>query len=155
MIKFYPDFSSKYEYYPFNDFTIILAHPNRGYNNIMEGMAMNLDLDYTALGERIHRIRKEHKMTQSLLAEHIGIEPSNISHIERGASKVGLGTLVKIANELGCSVDDLLCDSIVCEREAFECQLANLTKDCAPEELRMITDMAAALKTSMRKRQFK
>lgn len=115
---------------------------------------MDFDLDYAALGERIHKMRKEHKMTQSLLAERVGIEPSNISHIERGASKVGLGTLVKIANVLGCSVDDLLCDSIACEREAFENELTRLAKDCSPKELRMLTDLAAAMKTSMRKREY-
>ena len=64
------------------------------------------------------------------------LEASNISHIERGASKVGLGSLVKIANVLQCSVDDLLCDSLLWEREAFENELVKLTGDCTPAELR-------------------
>ena len=63
-----------------------------------------MDLDYAALGKRIRTIRKKKQMTQEYLAEQVGIEPSNISHIERAASKVGLGTLVKIANALQCSV---------------------------------------------------
>lgn len=88
------------------------------------------------------------------MAEKIGIEPSNISHIERAASKVGLGTLVKIANVLDCSVDDLLCDSILCEREAFENQLVSLSKDCSPKELRLITDLVRAMKDSLRKREY-
>lgn len=113
-----------------------------------------LELNYEALGQRINRFRKEKGITQSLLAERVGIEPSNISHIERAASKVGLGTLVKIANVLGCSVDDLLCDSILCEREAFEHELTKIVKDCSPKELRMITDLATAMKESMRKRDF-
>lgn len=113
-----------------------------------------MELDYIALGGRINRIRKEKDITQSYLAEQVGIEPSNISHIERAASKVGLGTLVKIANVLDCSVDDLLCDSILCERDAFENELIRLSKDCSPKELRMITDLACAMKESMRKRNF-
>lgn len=113
-----------------------------------------MELDYIALGRRINRIRKEKKITQSYLAEQVGIEPSNISHIERAASKVGLGTLVKIANVLGCSVDDLLCDSILCERDSFENELLRLSKDCSPKELRMITDLAYAMKESMRKRSY-
>lgn len=113
-----------------------------------------MELNYEALGERINRLRKEKGITQSILAERVGIEPSNISHIERAASKVGLGTLVKIANVLECSVDDLLCDSILCERESFENELARLTVDCSPKELRMITDLTRAMKESMRRRDY-
>ncbi|WP_313530545.1 helix-turn-helix domain-containing protein [Anaerotignum sp.] len=113
-----------------------------------------MELNYDALGERIHRLRKEKGITQSFLAERVGIEPSNISHIERAASKVGLGTLVKIANVLECSVDDLLCDSIICEREAFENDLLKITADCSQKELRMITDLVYAMKVSMRKREY-
>jgi transcriptional regulator with XRE-family HTH domain len=113
-----------------------------------------MELDYVALGERIRCIRKDRGLTQNYLAEQVGIEPSNISHIERAVSKVGLGTLVKIANVFECSVDDLLCDSIHSEREAFENQLVELSKDCTPKELRMMIDMVRALKVSMRKREY-
>jgi len=113
-----------------------------------------MDLDYKALGERIRMIRKSKGMTQNYLAEQVGIEPSNISHIERAVSKVGLATLVGIANTLECSVDDLLCDSLVYEREAFEGQLVELSRDCSPKELRMLTDLVRAMKESMRKREY-
>lgn len=113
-----------------------------------------MELDYRALGERIRTIRKSRKLSQNQLAEKVGIEPSNISHIERAASKVGLSTLVGIANSLGVSVDDLLCDSIACEREAFENQIVELTKDCSPKELRMLTDLVRAMKVSMRNRRY-
>ncbi len=113
-----------------------------------------MDLDYAALGKRIRLMRKKKQMTQECLAERVGIETSNISHIERAASKVALGTLVKIANVLQCSVDDLLCDSILCEREAFENQLIEISRDCTPKELRLLTDLAQALKDSMRKRRY-
>ncbi len=111
-----------------------------------------MELDYVALGERIRQRRQEKGLTQGYVAEQAGIESSNISHIERAASKVGLGTLVKIANILGCTVNDLLCDSLECERHAFENQLLDLSKDCSPKELRIITDLASALKDSLRKR---
>lgn len=71
----------------------------------------SVELNYEALGERINRIRKEKGITQSVLAERVVIEPSNTSHIERAASKVGLGTLVKIANALECTLSDLLCEA--------------------------------------------
>lgn len=44
-----------------------------------------MELNYEALGERINLIRKEKGITQSVLAQRVGIEPSNISHIERAA----------------------------------------------------------------------
>lgn len=113
-----------------------------------------MELDYIALGQRLRHIRKSRGMTQTYLAEQVGIEPSNISHIERAVSKVGLGTLVKMANVLGCSVDDLLCDSLLVEREAFENQLVELSKDCSPMELRLLTDLASAMKNSLRNRGF-
>ena len=112
-----------------------------------------MELDYIALGERIRSQRKEKGFAQNYVAEQAGIEPSNISHIERAVSKVGLGTLVKIANILECTVNDLLCDSLTYERQAFEHQLLEVSKDCTPKELRLITDMALALKTSLRKRE--
>lgn len=113
-----------------------------------------MGLDYAALGERIRMIRKSKGMTQNYLAEQVGIEPSNISHIERAVSKVGLATLVGIANTLECSADDLLCDSLTYEREAFESQLVEISRDCTPKELRMLTDLARAMKASMRKREY-
>ena len=141
---------SRNEYSPFYGYDIILPYPKRGYNHFVGGDRM--ELDYAALGERIRMIRKSKGMTQNYLAEQVGIEPSNISHIERAVSKVGLATLVGIANTLECSVDDLLCDSLTYEREAFESQLVEISRDCTPKELRMLTDLAWAMKVSMRKR---
>lgn len=111
-----------------------------------------MELDYKALGRRILKRRKEKGLTQTVLAGRAGIEPSNVSHIERAATKVSLGTLVNIANALDCSMDDLLCDSIAVEREAFHHELAELTTDCSPLELRLITDMVGSLKQSLRQR---
>lgn len=113
-----------------------------------------MGLDYAAMGKRIRAMRKKRGLTQAALAERINIEPSNLSHIERAASKVGLATLVEIANALHCSTDDLLCDSIECEREAFENILGELTKDCTPKELRLLTDLVQATKESMRARKY-
>lgn len=109
-----------------------------------------MELDYIALGKRIHTLRKEKKLSQIALADIVGIEASNISHIERATSKVGLGTLVRIANALETRIDTLLCDSVPAEHEAFESELLKLTKDCSPFELRVICDTATALKESLR-----
>ena len=49
-----------------------------------------MELDYKAIGTRIRRLRKELGLTQQTLAEYANQEPSNISHIERGATKLSL-----------------------------------------------------------------
>ena len=110
-----------------------------------------MELDYVALGKRIRSYRKGKGFTQVYLAKQVGIEPSNISHIERAASKVSLGTLVKIANTLECTVNDLVCDSLEYERHSYENQLVEITKDCSPEDLRMIVNMVEALRENLKR----
>ena len=53
-----------------------------------------MGIDYQAIGVRIRRLRKAKGLTQQTLAELSEQEPSNISHIERGATKLSLPTLV-------------------------------------------------------------
>lgn len=110
-----------------------------------------MELDYKAIGNRIRRLRKEKGLTQQLLAEQSHQEPSNISHIERGATKLSLPTIVNIANALNVTVDDLLCDSLVAARTSFEHTANDLLADCSHRELRIITETMRALKNNLRK----
>ncbi len=57
-----------------------------------------MHIDYVSVGKRIRELRIKQGLTQNKLAEKSGIEPSNISHIERAATKLSLPTLVSIAN---------------------------------------------------------
>ena len=107
-------------------------------------------LDYTAIGIRIRRLRKEQGLTQQALAELSHQEPSNISHIERGATKLSLPTIVNIANALGVSVDDLLCDSLKKSGNSFDRIANNILEDCTHRELQIITEMMLALKETLR-----
>lgn len=88
-----------------------------------------MELDYQAIGVRIRRLRKERGLTQQTLAEMSGQEPSNISHIERGATKLSLPTLVSVANALEVTVDQLLCDSLPASRSVFETEAARILSD--------------------------
>ena len=110
-----------------------------------------MELDYHAIGVRIRRYRKERGITQQALAELSNQEPSNISHIERGATKLGLPTIVNIANALEVTVDDLLCDSLEKSRVSFEREASELLADCTHWELRVITNTMRALKENLRK----
>lgn len=110
-----------------------------------------MQLDYQSIGIRIRRFRKELGLTQQTLAELSDQEPSNISHIERGATKLSLPTLVSIANALGVTVDDLLCDNLVTSRAAFEREISELLSDCSHAELKIISGTMRALKDTLRK----
>lgn len=109
-----------------------------------------MELDYQAIGVRIRRFRKEKGLTQQALSELSNQEPSNISHIERGATKLGLPTIANIANALGVTVDDLLCDSLETSKAAFEREASAILSDCSHRELRIIIGTMRTLKESLR-----
>lgn len=108
-------------------------------------------LDYQAIGRRIRRLRKAQGLTQQTLAERAEQEPSNISHIERGATKLSLPTLVSIANALGVTADELLCDSVAASSTVFQQEAVQLLADCSHAELKIITETIRSLKGSLRR----
>lgn len=59
-------------------------------------------------GINIRKMRKEKGLTQEELAEKIGVKQGAISQFECGVIQPSVNTLVKIANVLDCSVDDLI-----------------------------------------------
>ena len=110
-----------------------------------------MELDYQAIGVRVRRMRKARGLTQQMLAERSGQEPSNISHIERGATKLSLPTLVSVANALGVTADQLLCDSLQATGTVFQQELTHMLADCTHAELRIITETVRVLKDSLRR----
>ncbi|MDE5927389.1 MAG: helix-turn-helix domain-containing protein [Duncaniella sp.] len=55
------------------------------------------------IGEAIKQARKEHNMTQSQLAELMGVKKAQVSRIERGCNPT-LSTIVRAFNALGMAV---------------------------------------------------
>lgn len=109
-----------------------------------------MKLNYQSIGIRIRRLRKEQGLTQQTLAEISSQEPSNISHIERGATKLSLPTLVSIANALGVTTDELLCDNLSAAKTVFEHEITHILADCSHTEIKIITETMLALKNSLR-----
>ena len=56
----------------------------------------------------IGSIRKSLKVTQEQLASQVGITQSYLSMLERDERRIDLELAAKIAQTLGCKVDDLL-----------------------------------------------
>ncbi len=110
-----------------------------------------MTIDYTAIGIRIRRLRKEKGLTQQTLAELSHQEPSNVSHIERGATKLSLPTIVSIANALNVTVDDLLCDSLIKANASYDMLAEKILSDCSHRERIIITETMLTLKENLRK----
>ena len=58
------------------------------------------------VGRKIRQLRRQHKLTQTALAEKIGIHQSDLSRMEKGEYKVGLDTLLKILQTFDLSMGD-------------------------------------------------
>ena len=67
-----------------------------------------MEIDYTSIGIRIAKRRKEAGIKQNILAEKIGISNNYLSGIERGNEKPSLEILIKICNILHVTPDYLL-----------------------------------------------
>lgn len=107
-------------------------------------------IDYTIIGKRIKDIRKSRGLTQAQLAELSGVEPSNISHIERAATKLSLPTLINIANALGSSLDELVYGNLAKSTHVSVALIDNLLADCDASELRSIAEVIKTTKTVLR-----
>ncbi len=109
-----------------------------------------MELDYKAIGQRKKNQRFKQEMSQELLAELDGLSVTHSSHIENGNTKVSLPSLVKIANALGVSLDDLVCDSIIKSKIVYDIEIAQTIEDCTEWEIRIIADVVKAVKASLR-----
>lgn len=69
-------------------------------------------MDYIELGKRIRKYRKAANLTQRELAEIIDCSDGHIGQIERAVGIPSLEIVVKIANALKVSLDQLMIDSL-------------------------------------------
>ena len=107
-------------------------------------------IDYRAIGSRIRLYRKERQLSQETLSEMADVTPAHFSHIERGNTKPSLPTLVRIANALEISIDDLLCDNVDKSRHVRVKDVDHLLDDCTPQEIKALTEILIAAKKALR-----
>lgn len=67
-----------------------------------------LQLDGETIGDRIRRIRKQDELTQTELADKIGITQTLVSDYERGRARPPAEMLIHSAKVLEASADELL-----------------------------------------------
>lgn len=100
-----------------------------------------MEINYSDIGNRIRRERKRQNLSQQYLAELSDLSPTNISHIERGATKLSLPSLISISNALAVTPNDLLSDSIEECQELLSTELAELTKNCSQTQMKIIIEL--------------
>ena len=109
-----------------------------------------MGIDYVAIGRRIRQYRLEHDLSQEALSEISDVTPAHFSHIERGNTKPSLPTLIRIANALEITIDDLLCDNVEKSRHVRVRDVDRLLEDCTPQEIKALTEILAAAKKALR-----
>lgn len=65
-------------------------------------------MDYTYMGKQIRHYRRARGMSQTALAEALGLSAAHVGHIERGSRHASLETVVAISRQLEVSLDVLI-----------------------------------------------
>ena len=100
-----------------------------------------MELDYKAIGKRVKIARIRADLTQEALAEKAGLS----------VTKLSLPMAVSLANALDVSVDEFLCDSVIRSKDVFSHEVQELLDDCDDYEIRILTDLLKAAKTTIRR----
>ena len=109
-----------------------------------------MELGYKAIGKRIKIARIHAEISQEQLSALVDLSPSHMSNVETGTTKVSLASIVRIANALSVTVDDLLCDNLVRARAQMENDIHQILNDCDDYELRIIREVAKAAVDALR-----
>lgn len=109
-----------------------------------------MDINFKLMGKRIAANRKKKNITQEAFSEQLGISVQYLSRIECGRANPTLKNLVKIANGLECSLDELLCDSIIADSAVIINETSDLFADCSPEEILLLSKWFKSLHEFMK-----
>lgn len=107
-------------------------------------------LNYERIGKMVQLLRRKKGLSQTELAEKTDLSVSYISHIETAVKRASLESLVRIANALDVTVDQLLNGNQTSNRGEYQTELSTLMADCNGFERGVIYDVAVAAKMSMR-----
>ena len=102
------------------------------------------------IGLKIKAIRQEAKITQEVLAERCNISVEAVSNIERGVNYPHFETLIQITKVLGCSLCDILDDSLdknISRKRIFEeAALISSIKKLSDDQISTLIKVVDALK---------
>lgn len=102
-----------------------------------------MDMPIKLLGQLIKDARKKKKITQSELANALGISESYIKDLERGRSTPSLATLFELIKFLNFSVEPFFYSTP--EEDTFHSELKRLLSQCDEDDCRILIATALAL----------
>lgn len=103
-----------------------------------------MELDYSAIGKRIRARRTRLGLSQEQLAERADLSVQHVSHIETANTKLSLPVLVQIANTLGVTPNDLLCDSAAFAAGSYRNEIDEIVAECDIHALRVVSEIVKA-----------
>lgn len=95
-----------------------------------------MELDYSEIGRRIARRRKELGLKQAEVCERAGINDKYLSCIERATSIPSLEVVMRLALALDTTPDEFLTGSIRYEGEQWR-DVAELLRSMTPAQLKL------------------
>ena len=99
-------------------------------------------MDQIKIGQLIAKKRKEHNLTQEMLAEKLGITDRAVSKWETGKSLPDASIMLELCGLLGITVNDLLCGEVVSMEnynEQMEKNLIEMVKQKELSDKRLLT----------------
>ena len=107
-------------------------------------------MDCQSIGSRVRHHRKLNGLSQEELAEQLETNRVYISNIERGEAAPSLEMLLRIANVLNVSADDLLAGNLLSANVARTEEEIDILSDCSQEESHILLESMRAIKQVLR-----
>lgn len=102
-------------------------------------------IDYCSIGKRIKLTEDQARCSAERSGREDGISKPHMSNIETAHTKIGLETLVAIANALNTSVDEFLSDTVSNSQVIFNDELKTVLERADMEELKVICKLARVI----------
>lgn len=102
-------------------------------------------IDYSVIGERLKRARKQKHLTQEQLAEKIDVSVAFLSRIERGSSQINLKRLTQICELLDVTEGEILNGTSSRSAKYLDSEFSNLLKNCSADKQKLIYDIAKVI----------
>ena len=101
-----------------------------------------MTVNYDLVRFRLRTLRRQKGLSQAELAELADLSTPYISHIETGIKKPSLESIIKIANVLGVSVDELCSNS---KPSTSDDDIISLLQSCSQREKDIVLTTSKAL----------
>ncbi len=105
-------------------------------------------LDYKLIGSRIRKARKGKNITQEILAEKLNVSVAFLSRVERGNTEISLKRVSELCELLDVTEGYILNGTSVASKDYLNKDFSILLKNCPPEKLKLIYDVAVVIANS-------